>query len=203
MKRTLIHSLVRDAVVVPADDSTSYDASYPEFLGYFSSCGPINKHHLIIAANFTYGWMPTILDFVSRDFEKGVTYLEMARSGGRLSVDELKALTKIVNNSAVGASKLLHFAAPAIYAIWDSNVARYLGARIDNGDRGVDQYVAYNDCVRRLSESSEAANIAQMVSNKVLYDVGRMRALELVMFHAGKRGRSYVADSIPLATLAR
>ncbi len=201
-ERTLIHSLVRDAAVVPTDDSTSYDVSYPEFLGYFESCGPITNHHLIIAANFAYGWMPTILDFVSRDFERGVAYLEMARAGSRLSVDELKALAKIVNNSAVGVSKLLHFAAPATYAIWDSNVAKYLGARTDSGDRGVDQYVAYNECMRRLSESPEAADLARMISKKVRYDVGRLRALELVMFHAGKKGRSCLGDSIPLATLA-
>jgi hypothetical protein len=188
--------------MVPVDDSTSYDVSYPEFLEYFKTCGPIGNHQLIIAANFAYGWMPTILDFVSRDFEKGAASLEMARTGGRLSVDDLKGLAKIVNNSTVGASKLLHFAAPATYAIWDSNVAKYLRAPIEGRDRGADQYMAYNNCVRRLSESSEAGEIAKMVSNKVRYDVGRMRALELVMFHEGKRGRTYLGDSIPSATLA-
>jgi hypothetical protein len=201
-QRTLIYALVRDVAVVPIADSTTYDVSYPEFLGYFESCGPITNHHLIIAANFAYGWMPTILDFVNRDFERGVAYLESARAGNRLSFDELRALANIVNNSAVGVSKLLHFAAPAVYAIWDSNVAKYLGARIDTGDRGIEQYVAYNDCMRALSETSEAWDIVKKMSQKVRYDVSRIRALELVMFHAGKRGLSYLGDSIPSATLA-
>jgi hypothetical protein len=200
-QRTLIHALVRDTAAVPIDDSATYDVSYPEFLRYFESCGPITNHHLIVAANFTYGWMPTILDFVSRDFGRGVAYLESARAGSRLSIDELKCLAKIVNNSAVGVSKLLHFAAPAIYAIWDSNVAKYLGARIATGDRGVEQYVAYSDCVRALSKSSEASDIVKTVSQKVRYDVSRIRALELVMFHAGKRGLSYLVNAIPLVTL--
>jgi hypothetical protein len=198
----LIHALVRDAEIVPADNSTSYDVSYPEFLNYFKKCGPIENHQLIIAANFAYGWMPTILDFVSRDFEKGVAYLERARTGERLSVSELKGLAKIVNNSTVGASKLLHFACPAGYAIWDSNVAKYLGARIEYTDRGAEQYAAYNDCIRRLSESSEAAEIAKAVSTRVGYDVGTMRALELVMFHAGKAGRLFKSNTSPSPTLA-
>lgn len=188
--------------MVPANDSTSYDVSYPEFLSYFKSCGPLTNHHLIIATNFVYGWMPTILDFVSREFEKGVTYLEKARAGGRLSVDELTALAKIVNNSTVGASKLLHFAAPSDYAIWDSRVAKYLRVRIETGDRGAEQYLAYNDCIRKLAESPEAMETAKKVSKRVRYDVGPMRALELVMFHAGKMGRSYLGDSNPSPKLA-
>jgi|SRR5437867_9938771 len=67
--------------------------------------------------------MPTILDFASREFEKGVAYLEIAKAGGKLSIAELTTLAKIVNNSTVGASKLLHFASPSAYAILDSRVA--------------------------------------------------------------------------------
>ena len=95
----LLRALVRDAVLVAADDFTSYDVSYPEFLKYFNSCGPLTNHHLIIATNFAYGWMPTILDFASREFEKGVAYLEIAKAGGKLSIAELTTLAKIVNNS--------------------------------------------------------------------------------------------------------
>src|SRR5437867_923146 len=37
----LLRALVRDTVLVAADDFTSYDVSYPEFLKYFNSCGPL------------------------------------------------------------------------------------------------------------------------------------------------------------------
>ena len=182
----LLRALVRDAVLVAADDFTSYDVSYPEFLKYFNSCGPLTNHHLIIATNFAYGWMPTILDFASREFEKGVAYLEIAKAGGKLSIAELTTLAKIVNNSTVGASKLLHFASPSAYAILDSRVAKYLRARIESGDRAAEQYLAYNDCMRELSDSREAVEVAGKMSDRVGYDVGQMRALELVMFHAGE-----------------
>src|SRR5687767_5200052 len=192
--QVLLGALARDALVVPADAASSYDVSYPEFLEYFNRCGSLTKHHLIIAANFAYGWMPTILDFRSRDFEAGVVLVEKARTGCSLGIPELAALAKIVNRSTVGASKLLHFASPFAYAIWDSRVAKYLGARIECGDLGAEQYLAYNDCIRHLAQTTEATEIARVVSERVGYRVAPMRALELVMYHAGRTGRSYSGD---------
>lgn len=194
-QRALLRALVRDKALVPRDDLSSYDVSYPEFLGYFHRCGPLTKHHLIIAANFAYGWMPTILDFHSREFDTGVAHLEKARAGSQLTVSELAALAKIVNKSMVGASKLLHFASPAAYAIWDSRVAKYLGARIDSNDRAAEQYFAYNDCVLCLGKTREAEEIAREMGDRVGYAVAPMRALELVMFHAGRAGLSYFGSS--------
>src|SRR5205814_6826920 len=106
-------------------------------------------------------------------------------------VDEVATLASVVNNSTVGASKLLHFASPTRYAIWDSRVARYLCANRESGRRAAQQYIAYNDCCRYMSDSTEANALTSDVSRVVGYHIHPMRALEVVMFHAGLAGRSY------------
>jgi hypothetical protein len=57
----LLKSVSRDIDCVATQRSVSFDVSYPEFLRYFRDAGALTRHHVIIAANFAYGWMPTIL----------------------------------------------------------------------------------------------------------------------------------------------
>ena len=60
-------------------DKQTYDNSYLEFLKYFNDIKTISKHNLIIGINFTYGWMPTIFDFRSTDFDGAVKILNNAK----------------------------------------------------------------------------------------------------------------------------
>lgn len=193
-RSALLRSIVRDSVYVPPPRPGSFEVSYPEFLEYFRVAASLGRHHLIIAANFTYGWMPTILDFRSEGFDDAVTYLDRARTSGNLQVDELYAMMCLVNNSMVGASKLLHFVSPAMYAIWDRRVADYLGAALENGKRAAEQYDAYNQCCRSLSASPEMRTVTEHVSSVVGSSLGSIRALELVMLHGGLSGRSFRSD---------
>ena len=48
--------------------------SYPDFLKYFSDLKTITRHNLTIGINFTYGWMPTIFDFRSDNFDSAAYY---------------------------------------------------------------------------------------------------------------------------------
>lgn len=178
---------------MPRPKPGSYDVSYPEFLAYFRNVDSIDRHHLIIGANFSYGWMPTILDFRDQGFESAVDYLRRSRLGADLDVDELHTLSKVINNSMVGASKLLHFVAPTRYAIWDSRVAAYLKARLQTGRRAAEQYAEYNDCCRAIADTPDANEVVAHVSSVVGYAVCPTRALELVMYHGGLVGRSYKA----------
>jgi hypothetical protein len=56
----LIDRIIADEKVTLVPDDLFLRA-YPEFLRYFRDIATIETHHLIIAANFTYGWMPTML----------------------------------------------------------------------------------------------------------------------------------------------
>ena len=195
----LLRHLVTDARAVQLDPRSTTALSYPEFLRYFRDAQPITRHHLIIGAHFAYGWMPTILDFRSDRLDVGVELLEQARSNADLDAAAFEVLARLMNNSTVGASKLLHFAAPDRFAIWDSRVATYLGTSVIHGAAGVPQYSAYNECCRTIATLPAAKGIAKIVSQQLGMSVSSMRALELVMFDSALRG---VAPwtSVPNAT---
>jgi hypothetical protein len=95
----LLKSLVRDSTRIAVKGQGTYDISYPEFLLYFRTAAKLTRHHVIIGANFSYDWMPTILDFWSDRFEQAVHYLERARGHTDLNADELGDLAALVNNS--------------------------------------------------------------------------------------------------------
>lgn len=188
----LLVALRRDAQLLSPRDADSTSLSYPEFLRYFRDAPSLTVHHLIIGASFTYSWMPTMLDFRSHAFERGVATLEAARGGQPVDKDDLLELSRIVNNSLVGASKLLHFAAPARFAIWDSRVAKYLRAPFRDGMRGVSQYCAYNEVCVDLASCEAARATADIVFARTGTRGTVLRALELLMYHRGVAGHTYL-----------
>ena len=187
----LLRSLVRDLHRVRIQNGGSVALSYPEFVRYFRQAGHFTKHHLIIGASFSYAWMPTILDFRSSRLDDGVAVLEKARAGAVLDSADVLTLAEIVNNSVVGASKLLHFVSPERFAIWDSRVARYLGSRVTGGPSGVERYQGYNECSVAIAATEKATAIAQRITKLSGCEIKTLRAIELVMFNADVDGHTY------------
>ena len=106
MKSTqLIESIqvseILDRAGLLENDSTqnNYNKSYYHFVKYFEAKQQLTEHDLVIAANFTYGWMPTILKFKSDGFVAAVTIINKARGPHRISDEELETLKKLMNNS--------------------------------------------------------------------------------------------------------
>jgi hypothetical protein len=188
----LLKAIVRDRNRVDWQNPVINDIRYPEFLLFFRKAATLTPHHLIIGANFVYGWMPTMLDFRSKEFKRCVIHLERARKHHDLGTDELEELAGLVNNSNVGASKLLHVVAPEHYSIWDRRVAEYLETTpATNRTAGAEQYLNYNNCCRSLASSREAIVLARELSAHVGCSLTPLRALELVMFYASGDGRTY------------
>ena len=187
----LLRAIARDVKRVPPAPSQSLAISYPEFLAFFGGARTLTRHHLVIGASFSYAWMPTILEFRSTSLDLGVEALTRARSAGALMPEDMLCLSEIVNNSIVGASKLLQFAAPEAFAIWDSRVAKYLGTSVFSRERGVAQYLAYNACIRSLAATSNARAIARTVARSTGTATHTLRALELVMYTAGVAGYTH------------
>jgi hypothetical protein len=193
----LLASLSRDVACVATQRSVSFDVSYPEFLRYFRDADVLTRHHVIIAANFAYGWMPTILKSLANDLEFVIQALQHARDGELLTAQQIDTVSKAINGSIVGASKVLHFAAPPNYAIWDSRVATYLGTTTQRSVAGLAQYMAYNEPCRTMASMPRAEVITQEVRRVVDENATTMRALELVMYCAALENRTYV--SLPSA----
>jgi hypothetical protein len=160
--------------------------TYPEFLKYFTDLDEITKHNLIIGINFVYGWMPTIFDFRSDNFNLAIDILNQAKKGNELiTEDQLTLLKGLFNNSLVGSTKLLHFINPEKYAIWDSRVFRYLtGSNNYNQIEKCNNYFHYLTFCKELIESDQDAfkKLKNQIEVSVGYTMTPFRVIDLIMY---------------------
>ena len=166
-------------------DSTqnSYNKSYYHFVKYFKDKQQLTEHDLIIAANFTYGWMPTILEFKSDEFDLAVSIVNKAKQSKRISDEELLVLKKLMNNSIVGVSKILHFINPNVYAIWDSRVCNFLTGKAHAYKvQKSGLFWAYLDLCQKVAAAPEFEVIHRNYQEKVGYEITPMRTVEQIMF---------------------
>ena len=160
-----------------------YNKSYYYFVNYFSDKEVLNEQDLILGANFTYGWMPTILHFKSDDFSKAVAILNDAKRPERISDEKLQILKELVNNSLVAVSKLLHFVNPEVYAIWDSRVCYLLtGKSHKQKVEKFDLFWSYLDLCERVASDPAFAAIHERHIKKMGFEITPMRTIEQIMF---------------------
>jgi hypothetical protein len=188
MKKVTVWDIIRDEATVQFEPGDSYLLSYPEFIAYFANLDEITRHNVIIAANFTYGWMPTILTFKSQDLASAVAILNAARGQRVIDERELSALRHLIGNSLVAVSKLLHFVNPHLYAIWDRRVYTYINGSYSQVQiQKPRNYLAYLlNCHDTINDGRFKPVHASM-NRKIGYDVTACRALELVMYRSGNR----------------
>lgn len=125
---------------------SSYLASYPALIEHFQAIERFTANQFIVAAHLVYGWMPTILTLNFSSLPEALPLINAARRGVILTAPELALLAGTVNNSVIGASKLLHFTNPSLYPIWDSRVFHFL-----NGSLRWSNYTAQKQDVYFLS----------------------------------------------------
>jgi hypothetical protein len=156
---------------------------------YFRRIASFGADTFIVAAHAVYGWMPTILELAiedENDLKRAASALNRAREEF-FRDEDLEHLVRVVNNSLVGASKLLHFTSPERFAIWDSKVYRFVFNKKPHHYRlnDIEDFAKYHDVLRRLAQDEEQFSFLRSeVIAKVGYDVTPLRALELVMFCA-------------------
>lgn len=170
------------------DPTNSYLVSYPEFIEYFASIPLITRHHLIIGTHFAYGWMPKILRLGQVDINVALGLLNYAKAGHTLSLQQLKLLKQLINNSAVGLSKLLHFIRPDLYPIWDSNVADYVfnGTCTTYTINKLEVYLDYMNLCHMLTRAEGYEQIHKQVNEKLpsplVYSMSRLRTFDILLF---------------------
>jgi hypothetical protein len=166
----------------------SYIVSYPHLLSYFASKQVFVAEDVVRGAHMAYGWMPTILALYPKatkiDFQIGAKLLSKAKNKGLLTDDEIAQLASLINNSLVGASKLLHFVSPDYFPIWDSKIYAFVFNEKPHNYRvsQVSKYRQYLGKLEQLRKHSRFPKFHSSVSSKVGYQVSELRALELVMF---------------------
>src|ERR1035437_838395 len=175
---------IQDGKSFKASDNKTYYISYTEFLEYFKNSTEISKHNLIIGINFVYGWMPTIFDFSTENFDDTLLILNSAKQGHIPSVEKLETLKRLLNNSLVGTSKLLHFINPEKFSIWDSKVYYYLTKDVAHQYRigNSKSYLSYLDFCNELTQRKEYNEVHEYICEQVGYPMSKLRTAELIMF---------------------
>lgn len=165
----------------------SYITTYPYLLKFFSSKPSFNICDLICGSHMVYGWMPTILHIHIDDtinISAIIQTLNDAKNGTEFSLNNIYNLSKIINNSVVGASKLLHFISPNKFPIWDSKVYSFIHDKKPHNHRvnNVKNYQAYVQLLKKYSRKPEFEKFHNSVQEKIGYEVSPLRSLELIMF---------------------
>lgn len=167
-----------------ADDPFTH--SYFEFLRYFQHLDRIERHHVIIGAGFTYAWMPTMLKLRHVDFDPVAELLDQAKAGVQLTNTQLATIAALINNSLVGASKLLHFVNPHAYAIWDSRVYRYLYGETSHYRLHTPQvYQNYLQTCQQIAVHPAFDPIHASINHKMGRPVTAFRAIDVIMYTRG------------------
>jgi len=174
------------ASIDPAD---SYLRSYRAIAAHFRGIATFDAETFIVAAHSVYGWMPTVLELAIEsdgDLDRAAAAVNRARREF-FDDEELNHLMRVVNNSLVGVSKLLHFASPDNFAIWDSKVYQFVLEKKPYHYRmnNIQDFAEYHQALHRLGEDKvQFPSLQSQVNQKLGYDVKPLRALELVIFYA-------------------
>lgn len=162
----------------------------------------IDKHSLTIGAYFSYGWMPTILKNFNMDGDvtEALRVFNNVKNNQPIADDqEYMSLIRYVNNSMVGASKLLHFINPSQYPIFDSRIKNYFAKNelsltlsadtYQNKSTDIQQYKIYREVCLKIINDTDFGEIYIDALNKLNlnHEITRMRVLENLFFYFGKK----------------
>lgn len=179
---------------------SSYLASYPAIIDHFHSMDSFNTNNFVVAAHLVYGWMPTILELNFNSLPEALPVMEAARRGLVLTAPQIAQLAVTVNNSVIGASKLLHFTNPSVYPIWDSRVFQFLNRSstapaLKGHHYQVNKatlYETYAQTCREVAVTTDFQPTYQLLIEQFrdlpgyeTFTITTLRALEYIMFMGG------------------
>lgn len=166
-----------------------YLRAYPAILGHFKAIGQFDHASLTTAALMVYGWMPTIPVLNFDKIDEAITAINAVKceAAPRANKLEIEALMAFVNRSLVGVSKLLHFADPEKYAIYDRRVVEGIKQEMKptKGIANVDDYLQYLgqlDSLKAHWPSEKHERVQEILG----YEISKLRALEMQYFFRNK-----------------
>ncbi|MEM1190153.1 MAG: hypothetical protein AAGI72_16605 [Pseudomonadota bacterium] len=170
----------------------TYLVSYPHLRDRLSRAEPLDLGEFIVAKSMVYGLMPTVMNLRKGDPELLLGTLSALRvDGQRLSHEKFADLRAIVNNSVVGASKLLHFLRPDTYPVWDSRIDRFMhGDDADTSD--ANRYFDYLADFDRVRQDPLFETLRASLAAKLGYEIHTSRAFEMIMYLADLKALSFV-----------
>lgn len=117
--------------------------------------------------------------------DEAVPILNSVKNGAVIDKKEFDILKPLCNNSLVGASKLLHFINPNLYAIWDSKIYTFLYQEKAHKHRveNIDKYMAYLELIHQMATSTQFEKIITDIQTHFKPNpISNIRAIEWMMF---------------------
>ena len=162
----------------------SYIKSYPHLLAFFDENLLIEKT-LIQGAHLIYGWMPKPLNICKSDIpiQKVITSIISLGKDKNMDFYDLENVKLFMNNSLVGASKLLHFIYPEKFPIWDSKICgKIVAGNVAYQVEQLHNYIEYKWTLGELKNHPSCLNFIIQFENKFHYRISKLRAAELIIF---------------------
>ena len=162
----------------------SYIKSYKCIEDFFK-VSIIDENSVIQGAHMVYGWMPTILNICKPDSDTQKVLVSLEKLSENPNDFDLDIIKKFMNNSTVGASKLLHFKYPEKYPIWDSKICNIITEKsyhekVQKITNYIQYYEAIHNLIKKLPENLE--NFKKGFEEKFKYKISDVRAAELIIF---------------------
>ena len=170
--------------IEPGTFGSSYVKSYESIIDFFND-NQLNENSLIQGAHMIYGWMPTILNITKHDLDTQNVLLSVEKISKEIDEANLIVLIKFMNNSNVGASKLLHFIYPEKYPIWDSKICKIITdksypQKVQNTINYMNYCEAIQNLINELPENLK--NFKRGFEEIFKYKISNVRATELMLF---------------------
>lgn len=170
--------------IEPGTFGSSYVQSYKSIKGFFNHFA-LNEDSLIQGSHMVYGWMPTILNITK--YELDTKNVVSILKGMSIEINEtsLNVISNFMNNSVVGASKLLHFIYPEKYPIWDSKICEIITTKSYHQKvQNTQNYLMYFDAIQNLivEDHGNLKKFKKKFEDKFNYEISMVRAAELMIF---------------------
>jgi len=187
---------LRDVRLVPTARQTTYLRTYRTLVDLAATLVDSPHQRFLQVATAAYGWMPRIVRMDPDYLDRAVEAFTEASRASRADIREstIEAVSDCLH-SVVGASKVLHFANPDVYPIWDSKVQRVWRQSEPSQDymSRPSNYITYAEEVHALcgqkpafddfySEFSSAYAGRLKLLGIPLYVIGKVRATEASAF---------------------
>jgi hypothetical protein len=174
-----------DTLILKIEENTlskSYIRSYNSILLFFAG-KILDENTLIQGANMIYGWMPKTLNISKFQIDLKDILAIVNDQDLKINQNNLNQLMKFMNNSLVGASKLLHFLHPDRYPIWDSKVCeKLMGCQNNKKVNTIKNYIDYYNAISELKNLPNCMTFKEAFKLKYKYEISDIRAIELIIF---------------------
>ena len=187
-------NVLENRLVVVDLRTHTYLSSYPEILAHTKKIKKYNVSSLYHLSLLVYGWMPRVLRVDSSYLEKAVEALNQAIDCNTETFREIDVsnLAQCLH-SVVGASKMLHFAKPDVFPIWDSKIQAFRGKRNGYNDMAkIENYFEFVGDVHGIISDSDFESFKSkfntlfekrlLKSDIEKYAIGNVRVVEAATF---------------------